>query len=416
MLANVRRYLLWPGIIVLAAICLGYGARTIGRTGSDHRWSQASFVELQEETARNPENAVAQYYLAYQWRQHGNDAEAFTILQKLAKQEPHEERYWLGLGLEASAMGRALDAANAYKQVCAMDSQAAMPHANLALVYSAAHLPTDAIREFEEAARRDPNRPSLTAWAQSLADQGRYAEAWDKLHTLLTWVPVQDEAYPLLIDLSFRLGRAAEAEKMLWFRLKQAPPQYPTGLARTCLARVLLHETHDAATLKAVENLTTVAVKDSRVEPGFYAVMAQGRMLRGDLPGARSALQKGLKLKADDPECLQLLADVLEKQGDRSQATRLRARVTAMTAVDPQVVALRQAVAAAPENTTTRMALAQALQKSGDPAAAVEACYAILQRTPGDQAAQELQNTCRQEALQKLQKAGEARAKIIPAL
>lgn len=372
---------------------------------SRQRWLLTAPISALEQAAqKHPEDTELIYRFAYRLIGEGRVEESLSLMERVVRREPRSLLYRYGYARAADYAGRYLEAARSYQKAIELDPTFAEAHAGLSALYGEAGLETDALREFEQTNRLNPSLPvDYALWARCLIHKGRLEEAWDKLRRSVQQNPVQNRPYPLLAEVGIKLKRYQETEAILIRRI-DLTQAYPVGVARAPLVRVMLAQSPDRETLKMAEEVAEIAVTDPAPKADYWAVLGQVRLLRRNLEGSRRALEAGLKLEPDHLECLRLLATVYERQARAEQAASLRARIAALTVEAPEIAALRKRVRAAPGDAEARLALATALMKADRPAEGAEECLEALHLAPKHPGATTLLETCRTEALRKLER------------
>jgi tetratricopeptide (TPR) repeat protein len=120
---------------------------------------------------------------------------------------------WIALGQAQMAVGRGLEAEQAYSQAIRLDGMDALARMGLGELKIATGRPQEAIHEYERALQRQPILvPALVGLGNALAILGRNAEALERYEQALALRPRLSEAEFAAGFVLARLGRPKEAE------------------------------------------------------------------------------------------------------------------------------------------------------------------------------------------------------------
>jgi len=385
-----RTRILLSGVIGTAIVLFVWYSNRNAR----QRWLRTAPVEAVLESAERAGNDQELVYAAaFRAYKDGRNNEAYRLMTGLVKQHPRNAAYWSGLGRTASAAGNAEEAVIAYRRAVELDPKLPYPHYYMGHIYASAGLSTDAIREYEEAIRREGKlSDNPEPYARSLCAKGRYQEAWDLLTKYYDLIRVHDSAYVLMGKCAQVLGKYEEAREKMIARLGFTRA-YPVPTVRIALGRLILHNSKDPVALDEALTLAKSAIREPI--PEAFAFLAEVRALRGDLKGATLALDAGLKRDSDNPECLSAQAILYDAKGLPAKAAAIR---RSLSSGIPEVAALKRATSENPRDAKAGLALAEALMKRNEPGPAGEACLEVLHHSPGNVDAQRLLDRARTAA------------------
>ena len=401
--SRYRRLALWlVGVAVVGGLCLSLIV-ALSRAHRENSLAKASTKDLTAAYSKSPDDPSTTYQLAYQLERDGHSEDARVLMEKLVRKQPENVTYWQGLARCASESGHAIDALDAYRKSCELRPAWAEGHLKRGEILASAGLTTEALREYDQGAKIDPNaETNVEPWARCLIAKGRDQEAWDRIRAAMKKIMVSDGCYRLLTDLAIRLGRTAEFDKLIDDRISYTPA-YPVGKYRILQLQVALLDHPNAATLNDMEVIALDATHDTSPIPESYAMLGKIRMLRGNLAGAESAFKTGRKLTTGDAAgCLKGLVELYRQTGRTAQEKEVRDQLRKMTGETPELDALRRQALSAPQNTKALLALAKGLSdagKSGEAASAYEDALAI---DPQDAAALAQRDLLRRKALEQL--------------
>lgn len=217
----------------------------------------------------------------------------------------------VNLGIVEAQRGNFARSRRLLERARSLNPDVAQPHHGLGVLAERERRPEAAFDHYREALAVDPGfAPSRANLARLLFDAGLTEDALVQFRRLAEVAPARPEGAVGLAECLVRLGRAAEADRVV----ASARRKWPGDPAlRVLAARGLLR---GGAVDGARELLRPLA--DRRDEHGVSALgwLAAADLADGDVNRAAATARRALLLAPDDPLATWVLAGALERLGD----------------------------------------------------------------------------------------------------
>ncbi|HZP80943.1 MAG TPA: tetratricopeptide repeat protein [Chthonomonadaceae bacterium] len=279
-LAALRAYRrLWlPGIpLLLALVAIAWYAATSPRR-AEQALQQASFLELQYEAQRNPDNPRIFHYLGLTAQRAGQKQLALDSFGQAATMAPHDEAAWITWARAAAAIQGSQAAINILNTYLQVHPRSAESHLMLAQICAELADHPRAYAEAKIATEQNPR--SDRAWrlagkeALKKYDASAAEEAFRRAITL---APADWENQQGLGDALFASSRFPEAVKFYREAVRLAPN---VGVTHLKLGEALLRTAGSAKEIEAArESLRrALAHQDTLTSDGlFFTYLALGQ-------------------------------------------------------------------------------------------------------------------------------------------
>ena len=166
-----------------------------------------ALASFDNELKTNPGYRRAHYYAAVVLQSMNRKAEAVPHLEALVRQDPKDAKAWYALARLYRSLG--LDA---FTRLALLDPDSAQVHALKAETYADNDRPADAIREYREVLRRQPDFPGMHfTLGELLYRQPDFPQAEKELRLALQEDPGHPAANYYLADILLTENRPAEA-------------------------------------------------------------------------------------------------------------------------------------------------------------------------------------------------------------
>jgi tetratricopeptide (TPR) repeat protein len=179
---------------------------------------EQAIAAFQEELKVNPEYRRAHYYAAVALQSLDRKSEASQHLETLVQADPKDTKAWYQLARLHRSM-----AMQAFKQVVLLDPDSASFHALKAESYAEDEKYSEAIREYQEVLKKDPNFPGAHFGLGEIYYQTTNPEAERELHLALQEDPNQPVANYYVAEILLRAQKAAEALPLLQLAVRGDP-------------------------------------------------------------------------------------------------------------------------------------------------------------------------------------------------
>jgi tetratricopeptide (TPR) repeat protein len=238
---------------------------------------------LAEEQAREilrvaPGNPDAVLVLARARGAQGDNAGAFDILQQVARAKPHAAAIQFEFGAVMAALGKSRGAVIALTHASDLDPNNPAIWRLLGDVHTMLGEAKAADRAYAQSIKTSVNDPKLIEAATALCDN-RLAVAEHTLRDFLRENPTDVAALRMLAETGARLGRYADAEKLLARALELAPGFDP---ARHNYATLLHRHGKFEEALKQVD----ILLKREPQNPNYRTLRAAALVRIGEYPEA----------------------------------------------------------------------------------------------------------------------------------
>jgi tetratricopeptide (TPR) repeat protein len=189
-------------------------------------------------------------------------------------------------------------------------------HYNLGNYYLGQNRPKEALAEYDDAVKREPQAIlALVNAAMAHARLGETAKAEEKLNEALKITPDSAAARYNLGLIKAEQGDLPAAEQNLKAAFK-ADPQLAGAAYNLC---VITAKDRPAEALEWCRKATTLRP----MEPKYARTLAFYQHQRGDTAGAISTLDTLINRAPAYPEAYLLLADIYEQQGKKGEAAKV---------------------------------------------------------------------------------------------
>lgn len=375
------------------------------------RWSEARLRsarvdELLAITAREPNNALAHYYLGLARRKAGQEDAAVESFRSASRADPRHRQSHEALVTELLSLGRNGEAFVELARMRRELPDSAFVHLTLGKRAAEGGDTSTAAREFRLATELGPRQ--WEPWYRLgliLGQLHQFPDARSALERARKLEPRNVDVLTALGFLEFDTGRSDEA--LRWLRQAlSVDPNHPE--ANRYLAEVLYVRPGPRAQLEEARACLQRAL---RVMPEFgeaYFWLAQVSFRLGDTAAGIRALEHALSLDPNDPGALQLLGQTYLRARRRQEGEALLARFRKASEFKTLMNSLQLRARQEPGRADLHFRIARLFGEAGRWRRAVEEYERGLQLEPANAAA-------RQELAAAQREAQEQRRDVDPA-
>lgn len=298
-----------------AHVLTGLLLLTLGALSARQMSTTRDFQTLAEHTLQHHRDSAAMHVmLAAGFEMNGNHLDAIRHLEWSRDLQPRNAHLHYLLGLELLQWGDADAARRSLKTAAQLAPGAAPIYVAKGRCYFALSAFTNAEQEFLAALAIDKKLPEARLFlGETLIQQGRRAEAVDKLQQLTQDSPEFAPGWRAYSDALFAAGQPLDALRAAR-RALQADPKNPANYI--CLAHLLLvQEQIDEGCWEARR-----AIQIGSAPAELYNRLGVDLMQVGRLPEAADALRAAIRQRQDVPEPRFNLGEVLRRLGQESEA------------------------------------------------------------------------------------------------
>ena len=233
---------------------------------------EQAVAAFQEELKINPKYRRAHYYAALALQSLDRKSEASQHFETLVEADPKDTKAWYQLARLHRSM-----AMQAFKQIVLLEPDSASFHALKAESYAEDEKYSEAIREYQEVLKKDPNFPGAHFGLGEIYYQTTNPEAEGELHRALEEDPNHPAANYYLAEILLRSQKAAEALPLLQLAVRGDPKlamaQFQLGKCYLALGDFE----------KALEALMKAAALDPKAKETHYQLaQVYGRLKRDE--------------------------------------------------------------------------------------------------------------------------------------
>ena len=347
-------------------------------------------------------SAIADLYIRF-----GQDALARAAFEKLVALEPNDPAHLVTLGEQYFQKGDKAKALAIWKRIleAAGKSKAAAAHAQLGEVLAEHNLTTEALVEYAQAIKLDPDKADFyKGRAQVFESTKAYTDAladWDKVLTLLpaTAKSQRREAQRRFVQVLTRDGARETMYRNKWLMAFKATP--PDADAGYFLVEYYGRRPQVGEPRATLERLRTIVPKDTDVLLALVKVYRGARLydqavslllelINLDKSREREAYSQIAEIKTDareDGEAIKYAKMALDKSpNDPGAFEHLAERYVEMQRFDDAIAAYVQVVRLDARNIKAQFALAQLYAHTSQPSKAAD-LYRTILRTSNDEEA-----------------------------
>lgn len=320
--------------------------------------------QLEAAVRAQPNDALAQYYLAKSYYLQHRFAEAQDAYEEAIRLDPRSARARLGLALALYETGKIPEAQQAFERTLEIDKNSAWAEYMLGKVLWLQGNVRDALPHVRRATELDPR--SDQAWyalAVCQAQMRNYAEAIAPLRKALDRRETSPQYHTALGEMLVYRGQTEEGRKH-YERALELKPDY--GPACALMGGFLLRHASGPDDLDRAEELLKRATRLTSNRPfDVWFDLGQVNIQKRRYPEAIKALQEALSVDARDERTYYALANAYRRMGQATKAEQTEAQFRRISALHVRMQDLEARIGHRPNDPQAHLEAARVYRDLG---------------------------------------------------